>query len=259
MTFMDAPEKFVAWMSAHAHVDRRYGHVYRYHSRSDAHSIALCTFIMEDVLRRCPVLQEQALRGEVAYGINVRHVWATTQKSKTLDLVIGRPVSPPLGTVNTIASAKVFADIFVACEAKSVMTEHGKSQPRVYDELSSSHEIVHQGRPEAIAAGITVVNIASSFISPLRQTTAGQLIISSHLQPQAAARMVTHLRGLPMRTQVGQVGFDAYCTLVLACDNQTEATLWRDPPAPQPGDPDSYETFIQRITHFYTERFAILS
>jgi hypothetical protein len=49
------------------------------------------------------------------------------------------------------------------------MTEHGKSQPRVYDELSSSHEIVHQGRQDAIAAGITVVNVAPRFISPLRQ------------------------------------------------------------------------------------------
>jgi hypothetical protein len=217
----------------------------------------LCTFIMEDLLDGCPILREQASRGEVGYGINVRHVWPTTQKSKTLGLAVGRPASQ-------IASSKIvrvnqLSDVFFACEAKPVMTEHGKSQPWVYDELISSHEIVHQGRPDAIAAGITVVNIAETFVSPLRQTTADRLHISSHIQPAVTARMVTHLRGLPIREQVGQIGFDAYCTIVVECDNQTLATLWEATPAPQPGDRDHCETFINRIARLYTERFAILS
>ena len=254
---MNAPGRFAAWLSSNAHRDRRFGYLYRYHPRSDVHSVMLCTFILEDLLEGCPILREQASRGEVGYGINVRHVWPTTQKSKTLDLAVGRLASP-------IASSKIvrvnkLSDVFFACEAKSVMTEHGKSQPRVYDELSSSHEIVHQGQPNAIAAGITVVNVAETFVSPLRQTTADRLHISSHIQPEVTARMVTHLRGLPIRERVGQIGFDAYCTIVVECDNQTIATLWEATPAPQPGDRDHYETFIKRIARLYAERFAILS
>src|SRR3989304_1883931 len=88
--------------------------------------------------------------------------------------------------------------VLIACEAKTVMTEHGKSQPRVFDELGSSHEIVHQGDRQAIAAGITVVNIASTFVSPLRQKSK-KLHVSQHKQPHAAERMVSHLRGLPIR------------------------------------------------------------
>jgi hypothetical protein len=176
---MNAPGRFAAWLSNNAHRDRRFGYLYRYHPRSDVHSIMLCTFILEDLLEGCPNLREQASRGEVGYGINVRHVWPTTQKSKTLDLAVGRPASPI--ALSKIARVNKLSDVFFACEAKSVMTEHGKSQPRVYDELSSSHEIVHQGRPNAIAAGITVVNIAETFVSPLRQTTADRLHISSHI------------------------------------------------------------------------------
>lgn len=216
----------------------------------------LCTYILEDLLDRCPILQEQASRGEVAYGINLRHIWPTTQKSKTLDVAVGRPASPT-GS-NKMVRVNKLSHVFFACEAKSVMTEHGKSQPRVYDELSSSHEIVHQGQPDAIAAGITVVNIAKTFTSPLRQTRADRLHVSSHLQPEVTARMVTHLRGLPIRERVGQVGFDAYCTIVVECDNQTGATLWEGAPAPQPSDRDYYETFIDRIARFYIERFATL-
>lgn len=143
----------------------------------------------------------------------------------------------------------------IACEAKTVMTEHGKSQPRVFDELASSHEIVHQGDREAIAAGITVVNIAETFISPLRQK-GGELYISKHRQPHATARMVEHLRGLPIRDTVDGFGFDAYATVVIDCDNRGPARLWELPPAPQPGDRDHYATFVDRISRAYANRFG---
>jgi len=104
------------------------------------------------------------------------------------------------------------------------MTEHGKSQPRVFDELSSSHEIVHQGDREAIAAGITMVNIAETFVSPLRQKSK-DLHVTQHKQPHVAERMVHHLRGLPMRDGVDETGFDAYATIVIECDNQSPVNL----------------------------------
>lgn len=53
---MSAPEEFAAWITKHEHKDKTYGWVYHYHSRSDAHSIALCTLVLEDLLRACPAL-----------------------------------------------------------------------------------------------------------------------------------------------------------------------------------------------------------
>lgn len=135
------------------------------------------------------------------------------------------------------------------------MTEHGKSQPRVFDELGSSHEIVHQGDRQAIAAGITVVNIAGTFVSPLRQKSK-KLYVSKHKQPHAAERMVNHLRGLPIRKSTDETGFDAYATIVVDCDNQGPAMLWTKPPAPQPGDPDHYDSFIEMIAKVYVARFG---
>ena len=256
---MFAPERFAGWMSGHRHVDPRLGHVYRYHSRSDAHSVALCTEILADLVRLCPVLRSQAERGEVVFGINVKFRWPSTRKSKTLDLALGPPAGPPPdpGLRTPIARGEL-ADVLISCEAKTVMTEHGKSQPRIYDELSSSHEIVHQGRPDAIATGITVVNIAETFVSPLRQTSRKKLHVSRHRPPEVAARMIQHLRGLPIREGMGQVGFDAYATIVVNCDNQGEVRLWTAPPAPQPAEPDHYETFLDRVSRLYAERFSVL-
>jgi hypothetical protein len=253
---MPAPEKFVEWMSNYQHVDRRFGHVYRYHSRSDAHSVALSLFILEDLIETCAALRSQAERGAIIYGTNVRFTWPSG-KTKTLDLALGVPtLSHPEVSAGEHIGKGVPADVLISCEAKTVMTEHGKSKPRVYDELSSSHEIVHQGRSDAIAAGITVVNIADTFVSPLRQSGSLPLVITRHKQPAAAGNMVQHLRGLPIRDAVGQVGFDAYATVVVNCDNQDDVRLWTAPPAPQPGDRDHYQTFLSRICQFFSERFA---
>jgi hypothetical protein len=253
---LTAPEKFAEWLATHEHRDTRYGYVYRYHPRSDAHSIALCRFILEDLLEHCPPLRDQALAGQVVYGINYAYTWKRSGKHKTLDLAIGT------GTADTTLASAV-AGIYrgaiermrLACEVKTVMTEHSKSQPRIYDELSSSHEIVHQGDRKAIAAGIAVVNIATTFVSPLRQKGV-ELHVSEHRQPRAAERMVNHLRGLPVRTDAKGVGFDAYATMVVNCDNQGPATVWTGLPAPQPGDPDEYATCLTRISAAYIERFA---
>ena len=265
---MLAPQAFANWLSNHRHRDKKLGHTYLYHPRSDAHSIALCLAILNDILTRCPVLQEQALRGDIACGINLKYRWPTTNKKKTLDLAIGRPAhalrgSPALKEAMTgsdlrIVKVETLADVLIACEAKSVMTEHKKSQPRVYDELSSSHAIVHQGKQEAISAGITVVNIAKTFVSPLRQKPGQSVHVTKHNQPRVTESMVAHLRGLPIRERIGEVGFDAYCTIVIECDNQTACNLWQAPPAPQLGDRDHYETFLDRIARFYSERFSSL-
>lgn len=254
-----APALFAAWMANHQHIDREFGHVYLYHPRSDAHSVRLCELILADLQEACPLLRQHGAAGLVAYGINVRYRWPRTGKVKTLDLAIGMPASrssmPPVG----LAKATEFAQVLLSCEAKTVMTEHKKSQPRVFDELASSHEIVHQGQPDAIAAGITVVNIASRFVSPLRNRSFHTpLKVTAHRQPDVTASIVGHLRGLPIRDKVGAVGFDAYCTIVVDCDNQTYCRLHTEPPSPQPGDRDHYGTFLRRLAACYVERFASL-
>jgi hypothetical protein len=255
-----APERFVEWMTNNKDVDRKLGQVYRYHSRSDSHSKAICLFILDDLIQVCTTLKEHAAVGKVVYKINLPYLWANSAKAKTIDLAIGLSIegvaSNPPG--DPIVEGMI-GRVLLSMEAKSVMTEHGKSQPRLYDELSSSHTIVHAGDDTAIAAGITVVNIADRFVSPLRQKIANKpLEWTIHKQPHAAERMVKHLRGLPIRSELGEKGFDAYTTIVISCDNQNAATLWTAPPTPQPGDRDHYATFLQAIAKAYDERFSSL-
>jgi len=59
--------------------------------------------------------------------------------------VPARPPAPPEAKV-PIARQRDLAEVLLACEFKAVMKEHQKAKPRVFDELNSSHRIVHDGR-----------------------------------------------------------------------------------------------------------------
>jgi hypothetical protein len=239
-----APERFADWLRQHVHNDRRLGHTFQYHPRSDAHSKALAAFIWDDLVARCLKIAQHAASGRIVHRINYRHQWPGSGKRKTIDLAVGPPT----------ASGQLLA-VWLSTELKSVMTEHGKSEPRIFDELQSSYRIVNTGNPTAVAAGLTAVNIGGTFVSPTRQVPGQPLSVTRHNQPHVAQRMVGVLRGLPLRQSTAQTGFDAYCTFIVDADNRGSATLWIGPPAPQPGDPDHYETFLQRICDAYTARF----
>jgi hypothetical protein len=256
---MAAPDRFVEWMSGHIANDNKFGRtVFRYHPRSDEHSKVLCRFILEDLIKACPELAKQIGEHVVVGGINVPFTFSNG-KRKTLDLAVGTPgaVSESDLFPLTIGEGGI-ETVRIACEAKQCMTEHSKTKPRIFDELSSSHEIVHQGDTNAIAAGVVVVNISDEYASPTRQISGkGDLIITRHRQPAVTESMVAHLRGLKIRDAIGEVGFDAFCTIVIDCDNTGgPCTLHTRPPAPQPGDRDHYGTFLKRITEAYTERFS---
>lgn len=261
---MIAPQRFTQWMGANVAPDSRpgYGHMsYRYNSRSDAHSVVLCQLILDDLLQSCEKLRAQAQNRQVVYGINVLSPFLSpiTGKSIKLDLAIGPPhANTPLSGSQPVLAGQL-ADVFFSCEAKTTMTEHIKQKPRLYRELNSSHQEIHHGAPRAIAAGITVVNIATSFISPLRQIARGAVVVSRHRQPAVTADLIQHLRGLPIRQAIGRVGFDAYSTVVVDNDNTVttpnNVRLQTDPPAPQPGDQDHYATFLTRICDLYNQRF----
>lgn len=257
---MNAPERFARWMCGHVANDKKFGRkVFRYHPRSDEHSKMICRLVLDDLLAACPAMAEHARSREIVGGTNVKYTFPNG-KGKTLDLGVGTPAGafPPLQLVEPepILSGPI-KGLRISCEAKQCMTEHGKTEPRIYDELSSSHEIVHQGDTNAIACGIVVVNIAANYASPTRQVSGdGPLVMTKHRQPTVTANMIDHLRGLKMREKPGEIGFDAFAVVVIDCDNTGDCRLQLGAPAPQPGDRDHYATFVERTSRAYAERFG---
>jgi len=265
---MRAPDKLIQWLRVYVHQDRTgklpIGLQLQYHSRSDHHSTRLAHLIVEDLLDTCEAMRQHAAEGRIAYGVNYKYEWSNG-KSKTLDLAIGkpgRPLGPPAGQrihvvpVVPKKGTKIgLEQLLIACELKAVMTEHRKSEPRIFSELNDAHTNVHQGNLRTIAAGVTMINIAKTFVSATRQSRSAPVKITRHDQPRVTEQMLRHLRRLPIRDDLTGIGFDAYCNFVVDLDNQGHVSHYSGLPAPQPGDPDHYETFLQRICSSYKARF----
>jgi hypothetical protein len=245
-----------------------------------------------DLLLSSELLREHAAAGSIAFGINHELRDHTNGRRKSLDLVVCRPavsetaegsrprrevtfanLAGTYGLVLTddererlaalpVLRQRPVASTLIALEAKAAMTEFGKARPRLYDELESSHVVVHGDTDSAIAVGLAMVNGADRFISPTKNPCivwGAPRIESAHDQPTQTSLTVAKIRELPRRAAVGARGFDAISAIVLDCRNDAESpvVLVDDSSrgAPARGDVLHYETMINRVSAAYASRF----
>lgn len=244
--------------------------------------------IVFDLMRSSPLIRRHAVDGKIVFGINHPFRDFRTNKLKKLDLVICRPalqqwqkarkphtlagLAKRYAVVMTRAEADELAglpelkeglvgNVLVAIEAKACMTEHQKAQPRLYDELNSSHRIVHGENDQAIAAAFVMVNIAKRFISSDRN--AGRepdaFEWNEHPQPRFVEITMETMDQLPRRLRPGEDGYDALGVVVVECLNDgSRVTIHKAAPAPQKNQVYHYAAFIARLRGFYESRFGHL-
>ena len=206
------------------------------------------------------------------------------RRKKNLDLVIARPTDTPAVTKPTTLAELAkragvalsdeeraefealpeveklpVGSVLVALEAKACMTAHSKSEPRLYDELNSSQQTIHGAADQAVAVGLAMINIAPTFVSPGRQQRKRKAVVTTHNQPAVTESVIRKLRELPRRTATGTDGFDAFGILVVELRNDgTPVRVRTTPPAPQPGDQDTYADMVMRAANLDDYRFAAM-
>jgi hypothetical protein len=248
---------------------------WQYHPRSDLHSKVACWVALTDLLSASSLLRRHAVEGRVVIGVNYEIRDFETNRRKNLDLVIGRPAagasvgSQSLSDLQEAFQVALSKDqkravqslpvlrvgsvqaVLVALEAKAVMTAHSKALPRLYDELTSSHVVVHGNSSRALAVGLVIVNVSSTFVSPGKRDP-----ICRHRQPGDARVVIEKLRELRRRTTPDGVGFDGLGVILLSCANDgTPVTLVTGDPAP----PEfHYAAMITRIANEYDGSFRFI-
>jgi hypothetical protein len=261
--------------------------LWQYHPRSDSHSKVGCWGALFDLLQQSRVLRGHAHSGTVIFGVNFEMRDFGTGRKKRLDLVIARPsqdvtTSTPrtladlasawsvvltpaqqdsLAALPALYSGPVGA-VLMALEAKAAMTAHTKAQPRLYDELNSSHLTVHGASRGALAVGLVMVNISRTFISPdlnasPPRTLGQKVVVSQHAQPADTAGLIAKMREIPRRTGTQTEGYDGLGVVVVDAPNDdiTPIQLVTTPPAPQTGDVLHYDTMITRVANEYDRAF----
>lgn len=262
---------------------RKNGPLWQYHSRSDHHSKVMCLLMAIDLLLESESLRRAVQAGKVAIGIN--HVMQDyeSKRKKAFDLVLHRPAAQDVALPRTtfrkllldygvvltpeqqrlvdelpdIPVRDVVANgVYVAFEAKAAMTEFGKARPRLYDELNSSHPTIHGDCEDAIAAGCVMVNVADTFISPLRNPqgpSAGATHVSAHKQPSSFESVVEKIAELPRRSRKSKEGFDAIGVIAVECRNDGSDVQLID--APDVLENFDYGAMIKRVAYLLETRF----
>ncbi|MFE9392956.1 hypothetical protein [Streptomyces sp. NPDC006784] len=260
------------------------GNMLQYHGRSDRHGQLICWGILFDLMLNSAVLRSHVEAGKVVFGINHTLRSFSPEKKKKLDLVLCRPKagapspSKPR-TLHTIADKHGIelsseqqamldglpviqegpvGNVLVALEAKACMTEHIKALPRLYDELNSSHQIVHGHSSNALSIGFFMVNAADEFHSP---TNSDKPVPNRHKQPHALERAVAQVSELPRRGHHTSQGFDGLGIVVVNMNNDgtSPCKLVNTSPAPAPDDVLHYDSMVQRMAHEYDARFSVLN
>jgi hypothetical protein len=228
---------------------------------------------MFDLLANSSLLRRHVESGKVVFGLDHQMQDYAANRSKNLDLVVARPHDDgwskkraprrfselpdqfdmhltkhqrsALSTMPDPVEGAVGA-VHLAVEAKACMTAFSKSYPRLYDELNSSHAVIHGASNRSLAVGLAIINVADEFVSPVGQR-------NRHNQPRDALGAMAKVEQLPRRSGDEGVGYDGLgIVLVDLINDGSPVTLPNAPPVPVNYE---YGRMIVRIANEYDVRF----
>jgi hypothetical protein len=227
----------------------------QYHPRSPAHGSASCLYLLDDLLEESDKFRDAAESGEIVYQEDFT-VGEGPSKWNT-DLVVGPPgddVQVTTGDDRAIAESTP-EEIWLAIDAKSVMTEHGKARRNRQRDINSFADIMHRHYPGAVTGGLLLINIADRFKSPLRDEgdiTEHDRIESLVEETVEMFRDIDRAEG-DVSPNVDGVG----CVVVdhTNLDDGEETTLATDSPAPQEDDITHYHRFLDILLETLESRW----
>lgn len=277
---MDGPDILAQTLTVPALTGSKRPKLWQYHSRGTRHSITPCWGVLYDLLGESAVLREHVEAGKVVFGLDHKMHDFAADRPKNLDLVIARPTSdggrtgktfrdlPDLHQMELTTAQRARLNALpdpeegpvgaalLALEAKAMFTAYGKSYPRFYDELNSSHRAIHGSSNNALAVGLAIINVAERFISPIINPDypdTGHADVSAHNQPKDALGAIEKVRQLPRRTSDEGVGYEGLGVILVDCANDGSAVRVADEPA-VPSNYE-YERMVTRIANEYDVRF----
>ncbi len=247
---MSAPEAYVDWINNHV----------GFNPRGQAHSDLLTAAVIADLREHCPEFDEALATGRLEWRPNVgltgkRHNSPVVDEDDedgeiepNIDGVVLRGDGLLAATANAVP-------VPLTIENKTIMTAHGKARTNRYNDARAYATHVHAASPDTVAAFTMVVNTALTYRNPDEFARAAKS--SGVNSPDAAPKTIDMFRSMRIRTDTTQpVGrCEAVFVLVIEYDGATPtARLVNEPPVPQPGEPFSYEWFLDRICEEYLKR-----
>lgn len=228
-----------------------------YHPRSDSHGGAQCRYFLEDLLYESDSLREAANKKQIVFQED--YVVGQGGLEWNTDLVIGPPKNKPISSDSWEGdiSRGDPSEIWLAADAKSIMTEHQKARRNRQRDINSFADIMHHHHERALTAGILLVNLVETFDSPLRDPDD----ITQHVHIERIVEEIIDMFDSINRSE-GEISanLDGASVVVVQHSNLVEdigeTRLVTEPPAPQPGDRVHYRTFVEQMADWFENRFV---
>ncbi len=229
-----------------------------YHPRSSKHGDAICEFLILDLMRHCPSFSHACAEGRIVAQSNFT-IDPDSPDRWNVDLVVGPPGKERAKSTEMFAGVPRSdpSEIWIAIDAKTIMTEHGKARRNRQRDLNSFQDILHRKSPRTIVGGLLVVNVAERFQTPLARASGP---VTEHKNVKRLVSEIGDLMGgLPRASEEpGTPGLEGLGVVVVSHTNipGDRTTLLATPPAPANGHPLHYQSFLRDICAAFTKRFG---
>ena len=238
-------ERIAAWLSENG-----------YHPRSPAHGSASCLFLLDDLIETSDRFRTAAQDGDVVYRED--YTVGSGQSRWNTDLVVGPPADgtegDPTEGDRPILEAEP-GEVWLAIDAKSVMTEHGKARRNRQRDINSFADIMHRHYPGAVTGGVLLINAAERFKSPLRDE--GDVTVHDNID-RLVSETVDIFRDIERSDGDISPNVDGVGCVVVKHTNTDDGAPTRlvtDPPAPGEDDPVNYRRFVELLASTFDSRF----
>jgi len=247
---VSAPQDYVAWINSHV----------GFNPRGQGHSDVLTAAIIRDLASACPEFGAALSSGAIEWHPNVgltgrRHNSPVVDEDDADGEIEPNIDGVVLRSSGLLAPSSAAVMVPLTIENKTIMTAHGKARTNRYNDARAYATHVHAESPETIAAFTIVINTALRYRNP--DAFARSAKVSGTNRPDDAKNTIDLFRTMRVRDvpsdKVGRC--EAAFILTVDYDGETPtARLVTDHPAPRPGEPFSYDWFIQRLGEQYVRR-----
>lgn len=256
MNAASAWEDCIAWMNSHI----------GFNPRAQKLSDALSERMRRDIEALTPSLEDHITAHAVVWTPNARlHTTTTVEAQRALNSRalregwVGRVISLARDTDGAFMELNEDGDLGQAqlvFENKSLFTAHGKARKNRYGDIFAFSNHVHGHRDEAIAAVTVMINVAPKYVNP-DEFARGMAKTQTNID--RVVRDTSSLyESIPLRSQPGDAldRPEALALLFVDYDGETRALPAPRPPSLPDGHPNSYPSFMRRLSQIYSERFS---
>lgn len=246
MTHRYGDERIVEWLAENG-----------YHPRSPRHGAASCRYFLDDLLFESDPLHDAAASGTVVFQED--YTVGSGGLRWNTDLVLG----PPSNGVQRLPSEETEhgieqgdpEEIWLAIDAKSVMTEHGKARLNRQRDVNSFADIMHYHHDGAVTGGLLLINAAERFKSPLRDEDDVTLHDDIDRLVGETVGLFREIDRADGRNSSNVDGVGCVTVEHTNVNDDHETRLVTEPPAPQDGDVVHYRTFLDIVLDTLENRF----